>query len=48
MDLPSVDKEKDRGQLLAHNAFWNTIGILRMDLTITEFIYLPNTVLDGE
>ncbi|MFD1616384.1 cyclase family protein [Gelatiniphilus marinus] len=48
IDLPSVDKEKDEGQLLAHNAFWNTSGDLRMDATITEFIYVPNTVEDGE
>ena len=48
VDLPSVDKEKDGGQLLAHNAFWNTSGALRMDATITEFIYVPNAVLDGE
>jgi kynurenine formamidase len=48
VDLPSVDKEKDEGRLLAHNAFWNTEGELRMDATITEFIYVPNTVKDGE
>lgn len=48
IDLPSVDKEKDGGKLLAHNAFWNTSGKLRMDATITEFIYVPNTVKDGE
>ena len=24
IDLPSVDKEKDNGELLSHNAFWNT------------------------
>lgn len=48
VDLPSVDKEKDEGRLLAHNAFWNTEGVLRMDATITEFIYVPNTVKDGE
>ena len=47
IDLPSVDKEKDDGELLAHNAFWNTSGKLRMDATITEFIYVPNTVYDG-
>ena len=47
IDLPSVDKEKDECQLLAHNAFWNTKGKLRMDATITEFIYVPNQVLDG-
>ena len=48
VDLPSVDKEKDEGKLLAHNAFWNTNGPLRMDATITEFIYVPNDVSDGE
>ena len=48
IDLPSVDKEKDGGELLAHNAFWNTDGEIRMDATITEFIYVPNTVKDGE
>lgn len=48
IDLPSVDKEKDDGNLLSHNAFWNTAGKVRMDATITEFIYVPNTVEDGE
>jgi len=47
IDLPSVDKEKDECQLLAHNAFWNTSGKLRLDATITEFIYVPNTIEDG-
>ena len=48
IDLPSVDKEKDEGRLLSHNAFWNTAGKLRMDATITEFIFVPNEVEDGE
>lgn len=47
IDLPSVDKEKDGGELRSHNAFWNTAGKLRMDATITEFIYVPNSVEDG-
>ena len=47
IDLPSVDKEKDGGKLLAHNAFWNTKGKLRLDATITELIYVPNKVQDG-
>lgn len=47
IDLPSVDREKDQGLLLAHNAFWNTAGNLRLDATITEFIYVPNKVKDG-
>jgi arylformamidase len=48
IDVPSVDKERDEGKLLAHNAFWNTAGEVRMDATITEFIYVPNKVEDGE
>ncbi|MGY8909262.1 MAG: cyclase family protein [Flavobacteriales bacterium] len=48
IDLPSVDKEKDDGNLLSHNAFWNTAGEIRMDATITEFIFVPNSVEDGE
>jgi kynurenine formamidase len=48
IDLPSVDKEKDECQLLAHNAFWNTKGKLRLDATITELIYVSNKIDDGE
>ena len=48
IDLPSVDKEKEDGKLLAHNAFWNTAGKVRLNATITEFIYVPNHVKDGE
>ncbi|MFL1011035.1 cyclase family protein [Flavisericum labens] len=48
IDLPSVDKEKDDGELLAHNAFWNIKGKIRLDATITELIYVPNKVTDGE
>jgi arylformamidase len=47
IDLPSVDKENDECELLAHHAFWNTNGELRLDATITEFIFVPNTVEDG-
>ncbi|MBF8148770.1 cyclase family protein [Winogradskyella sp. F6397] len=48
IDLPSVDKEQDGGELLAHNAFWNTKGKLRLDATITEFIYVSNKIKDGK
>jgi len=48
IDLPSVDKEQDAGELLAHNAFWNTKGKLRLDATITELIYVSNKIEDGE
>ncbi|WP_434037496.1 cyclase family protein [Formosa sp. 4Alg 33] len=47
VDLPSIDKEKDEGEWLAHNAFWNTNGKIRKHATITEFIYVQNFVEDG-
>ena len=47
IDLPSLDKEKDGGALLAHNAFWNTNGKVRYGATITEFIFVPNSIKDG-
>jgi kynurenine formamidase len=47
VDLPSVDKEKDDGELKGHKAFWNYDGKLRKDCTITEFIYVSNKIEDG-
>ncbi|WP_222983104.1 cyclase family protein [Flagellimonas meishanensis] len=47
VDLPSVDKEKDGGALLAHKAFWNVNGKPRTRATITEFIFVPDSVKDG-
>lgn len=48
IDLPSVDKEKDGGKLLAHKAFWNYPKNTRFDATITELIYVPNSIEDGD
>jgi kynurenine formamidase len=48
IDLPSIDREKDEGELLCHNTFWNTKGKLRMDATITELIYVENKIEDGK
>ncbi|WP_165749110.1 cyclase family protein [Cellulophaga sp. Z1A5H] len=47
VDLPSIDKEKDDGELLGHNAFWNTTGTLRKQATITEFVFVGNAIKDG-
>lgn len=47
VDLPSVDREKDEGELLSHRAFWSFDGPLRMQATITELVYVPNTIADG-
>ncbi len=48
IDLPSVDKEKDEGKLLAHKAFWDVNGKIRKTATITEFIYVSNKIDDGK
>ncbi|HFS67423.1 MAG TPA: cyclase family protein [Flavobacteriia bacterium] len=47
IDLPSVDKEKDDGKLAAHKAFWDYPKNIRLDATITEFIYVTNKITDG-
>lgn len=53
IDLPSVDKEHDEGKLLAHRAFWNVKDVThlnadaRLNCTITEMIFVANTVSDG-
>ncbi len=48
IDLPSIDKEKDGGKLLSHNAFWNTKGKTRFNATITELVFVPNDIKDGK
>ncbi|NNE33089.1 MAG: cyclase family protein [Winogradskyella sp.] len=47
VDLPSIDREEDGGELRAHKAFWNFDGNLRKDATITELIYVSNKIEDG-
>lgn len=53
IDLPSVDREEDEGRLLAHKAFWNVKDVdnlnadARLDCTITEMIFVDDTIKDG-
>lgn len=53
IDVPSVDKEKDEGKLLAHKAFWNVTNVnqlnqdARLNATITELIFVSDTIEDG-
>lgn len=49
VDLPSVDREEDEGRLSAHRTFWGLEGKWadRERATITELIYVPDTVKDG-
>lgn len=48
LDLPSVDRERDEGKLAAHHAFWNYPGTVDLQRTITEMIFVPDEVHDGE
>lgn len=53
IDLPSIDKEKDEGKLLAHKAFWNVKNVnnlnsdARLEATITEMIFVADEIKDG-
>ena len=48
IDLPSVDQEEDGGALAAHRAFWNYPVEPRLEATITELIYVPTAIEDGD
>ncbi len=48
LDLPSVDREEDGGVLAAHHAFWDFPHTLDLERTITEMLFVPSTVRDGE
>ncbi len=55
VDLPSIDRLFDGGKLLNHRIFWNVEpgsfevnDNSRINATITELIYVPNDVKDGE
>lgn len=47
IDLPSLDKEIDGGALLAHRAFWNMPELIREECTVTELIYVEDSIKDG-
>ena len=48
IDLPSVDREEDGGALAAHHLFWNVPAEPNFKKTITELIYVPNEISDGD
>ncbi len=55
VDMPSIDRIFDEGKLSNHRIFWNiepgsfdTNPETRINNTITELIYIPNSVEDGE
>ncbi len=47
IDLPSVDKEKDGGKILGHKSFWGYPSRKRKGCTITELIFVKNSIKDG-
>jgi arylformamidase len=54
-DLPSIDRIFDDGKLINHRIFWNVgegsfevTAETRINSTITELIYIPNEVVNGE
>ncbi len=54
VDMPSVDKMYDDGQLSNHHIYWNVTPNSRLlnddskpERTITEMIYIENSVADG-
>ena len=55
VDMPSIDRMSDEGKLVNHRIFWNVEpgsreinAATRMTSTITELIYVPDEVVDGE
>jgi len=55
VDLPSIDRLFDEGKLINHRIFWNveqgsfeTGPETRVNSTITELIYVPDNIADGE
>jgi len=47
IDLPSVDRESDGGELAFHHAFWNVPKNPNTSKTITELIYVDSSIEDG-
>jgi len=55
VDLPSIDRIYDEGKLANHRIFWNvepgkfeTNAATRTNATITELIYVPDNIKDGD
>lgn len=48
IDTPSVDREEDEGVLASHHVFWNYPQEIDRVKTITELIFIPPQVKDGE
>lgn len=47
LDLPSVDREVDGGELQSHHAFWGLPNNPRKEATITELAFIHDSIEDG-
>ena len=47
IDLPSVDRENDNGELAFHHAFWEVPENPNFERTITELVYVNDSIVDG-
>ena len=47
IDLPSVDREEDGGELLSHHTFWQYPAATRENCTISELIFVDDKISDG-
>ncbi|MDB4533659.1 cyclase family protein [Vicingaceae bacterium] len=47
IDTPSVDKEEDGGELISHHTFWEYPNNTKAHRTISELIFVPNSIVDG-
>ncbi|OYU97444.1 MAG: metal-dependent hydrolase [Bacteroidetes bacterium B1(2017)] len=47
VDLPSVDREEDAGAMAAHKAFWCYPEKPRINATISEMVFVENSIADG-
>lgn len=47
VDLPSVDREEDGGELAVHHAFWQYPDNPQHHKTITELVFVPSEIKDG-
>ncbi len=46
VDFPSLDREDDGGKMLAHRAFWDFPHNTRLHATVTEMVFVPDSVKD--
>ena len=48
VDLPSIDREEDNGELIGHHTFWGYPNNIKENKTITELVFIEDEIIDGE